>query len=348
MLSNKLAFAALAAACIAAAAGGGYLASRQNTVPAPVAATSEPSPSVAASNAASPSTPLASGPAERPVQETEAVVGDSAKPSVAPVQPPAAPPTGKSAKRTETPARPPARESHATTARRDPPPLTSSWPSSSNSQQTPSTTASSQTPTPEAAPAKADDRPAQEASRPAEPPQKTFEELVVSADSVIGLQNEARVTSETARVEDRVEARVTRDVKVGDRVAIPAGARAIGNVTQVERGGKFKERAKLGIRFHTLVLADGTRIPISTETIYREGDSPANGSAQKIGGGAVGGAILGAILGGAKGAAIGATAGAAGGGAIVAAGDRSAAVLQPGAPITVRILSPVTVTTEKE
>ena len=175
-----------------------------------------------------------------------------------------------------------------------------------------------------------------------------FEELVVSADAVLGLQNETRVTSETARVEDRVEARVTRDVRVGDRVAIPAGARAIGNVTQVERGGKFKERAKLGIRFHTLVLADGTRIPISTETIYREGDSPGNSSAQKIGGGAVGGAILGAILGGAKGAAIGATAGAAGGGAVVAAGDRSAAVLQPGAPITVRILAPVTVTTEKQ
>ena len=73
---------------------------------------------------------------------------------------------------------------------------------------------------------------------------------------------------ESARVEDRVDARVTRDVKVGDRVAIPAGARAIGSVMQVERGGKFKERARLGIRFHTLVLADGTRIPIATETIY--------------------------------------------------------------------------------
>ena len=72
-------------------------------------------------------------------------------------------------------------------------------------------------------------------------------------------------------------------------------------MTQVERGGKFKERARLGIRFHTLVLADGTRVPINTETIYRDGDAPANGSAQKVGGGAVGGAILGAILGGGKG-----------------------------------------------
>jgi type IV secretory pathway VirB10-like protein len=345
MLSNRLAFAALATACMAAAAGGGYLASRQNAVPAPVAATSAPGPAAAPA-------PASAGPAERPVQETEGVVGDAAKPAPMPPPPVVSPEPARSTKRIETPARPQARESRNPAAQRSQPPtLTSSWPSSSSAQTTPPAGASAPAAAPEAAPVRSDEKPAQttqEVARPAEPPQKTFEELVVSADAVLGLQNETRVTSETARVEDRVEARVTRDVRVGDRVAIPAGARAIGNVTQVERGGKFKERAKLGIRFHTLVLADGTRIPISTETIYREGDSPGNSSAQKIGGGAVGGAILGAILGGAKGAAIGATAGAAGGGAVVAAGDRSAAVLQPGAPITVRILAPVTVTTEKQ
>ena len=117
---------------------------------------------------------------------------------------------------------------------------------------------------------------------------------------------------------------------------------------QVERGGKFKERARLGIRFHTLVLADGTRIPISTETIYREGEAPGNSSAAKVGGGAVGGAILGAILGGAKGAAIGATAGAGGGTAAVMAGDRNSVVVAAGTPMTIRILAPVTVTSEKE
>jgi hypothetical protein len=140
---------------------------------------------------------------------------------------------------------------------------------------------------------------------------------------------------------------VTRDVKVGDRVAIPAGSRALGSVMQVERGGKFKERARLGIRFHTLVLADGTRVPITTETIYRDGEAPGNESAAKVGGAAVGGAILGAILGGAKGAAIGATAGAGGGAAAVMTGDRNAATLPAGTPMTVRILQPVTITTEK-
>jgi len=162
------------------------------------------------------------------------------------------------------------------------------------------------------------------------------------------LQVDTSLSSERARVEDRVEARVTRDVRVGDRVAIPSGAHVVGTVTQVERGGKFKDQAKLGIRFHTIVLGDGTRLPITTETIMRFGDAPGNKAAQKVGGAAVGGAILGAILGGSKGAAIGATAGAGGGAAVVQAGDQSTVVLQPGTQLTARILSPVTVTIEKE
>jgi hypothetical protein len=182
---------------------------------------------------------------------------------------------------------------------------------------------------------------------PPPPPQKTYEELVVSADSVIGLQSDSTVTSERARVEDRVEARVTRDVKVGDRVAIPAGSRAIGYVTQVERGGKFKEQAKLAIRFQTIVLADGTRLPISTAPVERSGEGKGDSTAKKMGGGAVAGTILGAILGGGKGAAIGGMAGAGAGAAAVEAGDRSTATLRAGEPITVRLLSPVTVTTEK-
>jgi hypothetical protein len=88
-------------------------------------------------------------------------------------------------------------------------------------------------------------------------------------------------------------------------------------------------------------------VPLSTETIYREGEAPGQASATKIGAGAVGGAILGAILGGGKGAAIGATAGAGGGAAVVAAGDRATVTLPVGTPMTARILSPLSVTIEK-
>jgi hypothetical protein len=235
----------------------------------------------------------------------------------------------------------------ATARHNQPPPLTSTWPASASSQPP----AAPAPPSTEPAPSPRVDEPgrvAQDPPRAAEPPAQTFEDLVIARDSVIGLQTENRISSETARVEDRVDARVTRDVRVGDRVAVPAGARAIGSVSLVERGGKFKERARLGIRFHTLVLADGTRVPINTETIYRDGDAPTNSSAQKVGGGAIGGAIIGAIIGGGKGAAIGAAAGAGAGGAAVMAGGRQEAVLLPGTALTARINQPVTVTVEKE
>ena len=179
------------------------------------------------------------------------------------------------------------------------------------------------------------------------PPRPQLEHIVVPAASVIGLRVETALSSEKARVEDRVEARVTRDVMVDDRVAIPSGARAIGSVTLVERGGKMKDRARVGVRFHTLALADGSELPINTEAIYREGESPSGDSARKIGGAAAGGAILGALLGGKKGAVIGGATGAAGGTAVVMAGDRNAATLPAGTVVTIRLAAPVGVEVEK-
>jgi len=182
-----------------------------------------------------------------------------------------------------------------------------------------------------------------EATEPA-PPQ--FVELVVPAESVIGLQVETALSSENARVEDEVVARVSRDVRVDDRVAIPSGARAHGQVTLVEQGGRMRGRSRLGIRFTSVVLADGTRIPLDTETVFREGESPTGESTAKIGGGAIGGAIIGGIFGGAKGAVIGGSVGAGAGTAAVYAGGRNAATLPSGTPITVRLIEPATVTVE--
>jgi len=317
---------ALAVACLAAAAAGGYIATRQNAIPAPASAQTGPVP------VAQPAPSATASPAA--VQETEATVSDSARKPAAPSVKSAN--DAATAKRRSEPARTAdARETKAP-AFQQVPPLQGTWPSSVAPQ-----VPTQQAPAPPIEPAPRNEEHAQE------PPQPTLVDLVIARDSVIGLQTDTRVSSDTARVEDRVDARVTRDIKVGDRIAVAAGARVIGTVTQVERGGKFKEQARLGIRFHTIVLADGTNLPISTETIVRLGDAPGNGSAAKIGGGAVGGAILGAILGGAKGAAIGATAGAGAGTAAVTAGERSAVVLPAGTPLTPRILSPVTVTVER-
>ena len=313
MASNKVAFTAVGLACIAAAGVGGYFAQRQNTAPAPLTA--------AAPVAAAVVTPAPA----RQVQEPEAVVPPPAKTAV------------KAPKKVVAPVV--LQPAPVQTAKAQAP---KSLPSAPIAAPTPAE--------PPALPARPEpvERFAQEAPAPPPPPQRTFDELVVSTDSVIGLQSDSTVTSERARVEDRVEARVTRDVKVAYRVAIPAGSRAIGYVTAVERGGKFKEQAKLAIRFQTIVLADGTRLPISTAAVEREGDGKAGSSAAKMGGAAVAGTILGAILGGGKGAAIGGAAGAGAGAAAVQAGDRSVATLRAGEPITIRLLSPVTVTTESK
>jgi hypothetical protein len=160
---------------------------------------------------------------------------------------------------------------------------------------------------------------------------------------VIGLQIETPVSSERARVEDKVEARVMRDVTVDGRTAIPSGTRAIGAVTLVERGGKLKERARLGVRFHTLVLADGTQLPIRTDVIMREGESQSGDSARKIGGAAVGGAILGALIGGKKGAVIGGAAGGGAGTAVVMSQRGEDVRLGRGAALTLKLTEPVTI-----
>lgn len=334
MVPNRLALAALAFACIGAAGAGGYLATRHNvaSMAAPDAAAASPSPTV-----------------PKPVQETEATVSELTKPASATTELPAtsaAPAPSAPARRNESasPTKPTTPSKQIAARQVEPPALGQSWPTSAQSS-TPSQPASPDAQTPPVT--RTEDHP-QDTPRAPEPPAKSFEELVVAADSVVGLQIETALSSERARVEDRVEAHVVRDVRVRGEVAIPAGTHAIGTVVAVDRGGKFKERARLGIRFQTLVMADGTRLPVTTETIYRFGNPPTNQSAAKVGGGAVVGAIIGGIIGGGKGAAIGATAGAGAGTASVMSGDRDVAVFPAGAEVTARILNPVTVTVERE
>ena len=171
-------------------------------------------------------------------------------------------------------------------------------------------------------------------------------ERVLDTDSVIGLQIDTHVSSDSAEVEDDVQARVSRDVIEQDRVVVPAGTVVMGSVVLVEQAGQFRGTARLGVRFHTIVFGDGEETPIMTETVYREGESQGKQNAAKVGGGAVAGAILGAIFGGGRGAAIGGAAGASAGTAAAAAGDAEPAVLAAGTTLTVRLSRPATIAVE--
>ncbi|MCY4078196.1 MAG: hypothetical protein OXH04_22510, partial [Acidobacteria bacterium] len=190
---------------------------------------------------------------------------------------------------------------------------------------------------------RASSRPA-DAGRPPLRPAERQRELVIEADSVIGLQVDSFVSTQSAEVEDDVHARVTRDVLVGGEVAVPAGAVVHGSVTLVERAGRLKGTSRLGVRFHTLVLDDGMEVPVVTETVYREAGSGGGERAARIGSAAVGGAILGAIFGGRRGAAVGGAVGAGGGAVAELATEGEAATLPYGSTLTVRLSRPAVVT----
>lgn len=339
---NKLVFAGLAVGCLAAAAGGSYLAVRQNQATHALEAAAPVAP--ASANPANPGAPAA-------VTESEGVIApDGARPETSRPEAPPAPvrrspavitsrsaatrADSRPAPRATVPApRPPVAEPQTASA---PPPAPA--PASSGTMW--ETRPSVQPSVPEYR--------EPEPPPPPPPPAPEFVDLTVPSDAVLGLQIERTISSELARVEDRVDARVTRDVRVSDRIAIPAGATVRGSVTEVDRGGRMKGKSRLAIRFHTIVLADGTQLPLKTDAVIREGASPGGESAAKVGGAAIGGAILGAILGGGKGAAIGGAVGAGAGTAAAMANDRNPATLTAGTTVTVRMQAPVTVTVQKE
>ena len=382
---NKLVFAALCVGCLLTAGVGGFLAVRLAQPAPPVAAVSTDVPSqpgVTALPTAAPSRPELSESAA-PIASTPAPAATAAAvPAVsAPVAPaPAATPQPVARVATKTPSRVEPRPDEApvrlaTRVASSSEPRIATRPSARPSRESvePAGTLSSAgtspvTPAPSVAPAAAPVQPlpqnagtmweARQAvqaetpvvvdAAPEPPPAPEFIDLTVPRDAVLGLQIERTVSSDNARTEDRVTARVTRDVRVGNRIAIPAGSLVTGSVLAVDRGGRVRGRSRLSVRFHTLTLTDGTEVTLRTDPVIREGQSASGESAAKVGGAAIGGAILGAILGGQRGAAVGAGIGAAGGTAAAMTNTPDQARLSAGTTITLRMQEQIIVSVPRD
>jgi hypothetical protein len=183
------------------------------------------------------------------------------------------------------------------------------------------------------------------APAPASPPAARWREVTLPAGTAMPLELMTALSSETAKVETPVRARVRSAIQSDGIVVIPAGTILTGTVVDVERPGRVQGRARLAIRFDEAEL-DGAREDVRTNPITFEGEQTKGEDATKIAGGAVGGAIIGGILGGgdgaAKGAAIG---GAAGTGAVLATRGRDV-TLAAGTDIAATLASPVTIRAE--
>jgi hypothetical protein len=155
---------------------------------------------------------------------------------------------------------------------------------------------------------------------------------------VVRLQDE--VSSRTARPEDRVEATLSRSIRVDTGVAVPQGARVVGHIRDVEQADRALKGAKLDLTFDTLILDDGTRVSVPARVVSLDEGIDKRETAKNTGLGALLGGVVGGLAGGRKGALVGVLVGGAGG-AIVSKGEDVR--LPAGTVLTLRLDRPVTV-----
>jgi hypothetical protein len=133
--------------------------------------------------------------------------------------------------------------------------------------------------------------------------------IVVDAGTPIEVTVDQAVSSKTSNPGDHFDASLAAPVTVGGKEVIPAGARAVGTVTDAKSAGKFKGNAAISVTLDS-VTVNGEKYSVKTSSVTEAGKGRGERTAIGAGGGAAVGAIIGAIAGGGKGAAIGAGAGA--------------------------------------
>ncbi len=154
------------------------------------------------------------------------------------------------------------------------------------------------------------------AARPAARP--TPEPVTLAIGTMLPVQLETSLSSATSNEGDLIVARLSEDVKVGEKVVLKEGTEVRGRVIAATPSGRVKGRARLAIDFDKIV-AGGREREASLRAVDITAPSDKNKDAKVIGGGAGLGLIIGAIADGKKGAAIGTAVGAAAGtGAVLA------------------------------
>ena len=157
----------------------------------------------------------------------------------------------------------------------------------------------------------------------------------IPVDTELDVRLTKRLSSETAQVEDRVEATTVVDLRDGetDRVLIPAGSTMRGTVDSVTKAGRVDRKGSITLTFDQVTVR-GRSYPIRATVVDAIESGGIKEEIPKIGGAAGVGAVIGGILGGAKGALLGILIG---GGGMVAATEGKDVDLPPGTTLRVRL-----------
>jgi len=178
-------------------------------------------------------------------------------------------------------------------------------------------------------------------------PAPTAVRLTVPAATQIEVEFTTQVSSETSHPGDSFSARLTKDIMIENRVAVPAGAELTGTVTEAVATKKIGGQARLALAFETLSLASGQSTALAA-TLITEGKKQTTKDAATIGGSTAGGALLGRVLAGdkQKGTAIGAVVGAAAGTTIAATNKADPVTFAEGTIVPVTLQEPIVVVLE--
>jgi hypothetical protein len=114
-------------------------------------------------------------------------------------------------------------------------------------------------------------------------------EVTIPAGTVLSVRLNTAVASDTSRIAQRVDGRLTRAVRVGGVDVLNSGAMLRGTVTNARRSGKVKGRASVAFRFDQL-SANGSVYRVSTRTVSHEAPGTKKKDAAAIGVPAAGGA----------------------------------------------------------
>ncbi len=151
--------------------------------------------------------------------------------------------------------------------------------------------------------------------------------VTISAGQTVRVRTTNTISSKTNQAGETFMVTLEDALTAGGETVAPVGARAVGTVAFVERSGRVKGVARLGVKLTELHLNDGTVLPIETSSYVVAAKKTHVKDAQKVGVGAGIGAAIGALAGGGGGALKGAGAGAGAGTGVVLGTRGDAAVI---------------------
>jgi hypothetical protein len=133
------------------------------------------------------------------------------------------------------------------------------------------------------------------------------------AGTPITVRTTSIITTKTAAAGSTFEATLAEPLQIDGYIVAGKGATVEGVVTTADPGGRVKGVASIAVALRSIVMDDGRRLAIRTDSVSQEAGSTKKKDATRVGIATGIGAAIGAIAGGGRGAAIGAGAGAAGG-----------------------------------